>query len=319
MASNLTRHEQVACFNAALAKAVSGAPPGGGRDARENLLENKATAAHEAWLVGARNRQSMGDDPKPYNAEIMARSYGPNEGGIERRNTGRTCERYLHSLVTSTNGLVIAGSKNDVMFKILFATNKEAIGAYCKSGAWDGSEAYLSNSQGGYLVDRTKAQGWPYWNKHWDKSPKVDRSKVKIARFDYFGHANRKSLGLEYGTINDKGEVPGFDLSVGFEELEKWFTGATSPDALAAFWGCNLGDDDEDDNRDGTIAEDEKSIGQWLAKKAVFEETFAVDDLTDFENTTNAGALPAPSSEDGKWRNFISPNYRGRRRPPPRE
>jgi len=90
-----------------------------------------------------------------------------------------------------------------------------------------------------------------YWNKMWDPVPNVDRNRIKIVRFDYFGHASSDVLMLQWGWTNEKGHIPDLDKSSGGEELAIYATDLgmylrgqqLAKDAQAMLWGCNLGNE----------------------------------------------------------------------------
>ena len=78
----------------------------------------------------------------------------------------------------------------------------------------------------------------------WDQCPAVDRSKIKIAQLNYFGHANGDGLFLAYGTENAKGEEPEGEVILSTDDLMSAIRGKKlfTKSASASLWGCSLGD-----------------------------------------------------------------------------
>lgn len=165
-------------------------------------------------------------------------------------------------------------------------------------------DRYMAERKSFLLSPRNKAASPEYWNKHWEKSPNVDRAKIKITRLDYFGHASSTAMVLEYGWANDKGELPGFDVKLEERHIKGWFERGrpTTQDAVAVLWGCHLGVDAA------------HSLGPWLAKEGYFHEVIAADSSTDFHEIVERGAMPKPSS-GGSWKTYLAP---GAPRPAPR-
>lgn len=143
------------------------------------------------------------------------------------------------------------------------------------------------------VTPATKESNPSYWNPAWDAAPNVDRKKVKVERFDYFGHAHASGFILQYGWLNQKGELPGFDVEADLAATESWFDHhPTSATAKAFLWGCHLGDADVED-----------AIAPWWARQKHFLEVIAADSQTTYRDSTSVGAMPRPT---GSWVAFPS-------------
>jgi len=104
----------------------------------------------------------------------------------------------------------------------------------------------------------------------------LDRSKVKIASFDYFGHSNKACFLFDYSNTIDT-------MSIAFlhvNDLKRIHSNIFASDAVCKSWGCHSG---------------ELYSKQW---KDHFDiAMIGAIGKTDFSH----GALPVLSNSDGKW------------------
>lgn len=128
----------------------------------------------------------------------------------------------------------------------------------------------------------------------WGKTPRVDRARVKIVRFDYFGHSNKSNLFLRYGWNVAKGDsdIPRADqaMEMSADDFNAALGGKNAVDkhAQAKLWGCSLGLDFAD------------------KFAASFPAVEAADSLTTFEELFSApDAMPHPVS-GGAWKDFAA-------------
>jgi hypothetical protein len=75
------------------------------------------------------------------------------------------------------------------------------------------------------------------------KPPDIDRTKIKIKRFDYFSHSDPDKFYFLYGWGNKKGELPNLEVTfLTTDELTTALPKKNLPgNSFAQLWGCNLG------------------------------------------------------------------------------
>ncbi|MBG6133907.1 hypothetical protein [Longispora fulva] len=122
--------------------------------------------------------------------------------------------------------------------------------------------------------------------RYWDDAG-IDRSKVMISRFDYFGHSSSDAFFLQYGWKNAKGDPANVrgEAIITKDRLDQRLAdaGAFAPGAVAHLWGCYLAAD----------------MAQVLRKYV--SKVIAAEGRTDYEGLVgNPAALPAPADQ-GSW------------------
>ncbi|MBK9196495.1 MAG: hypothetical protein IPO17_16240 [Flavobacteriales bacterium] len=122
----------------------------------------------------------------------------------------------------------------------------------------------------------------------------MDRTKVKIARFDYFGHANDDSLFLKYAWDNAKGDANGArgEVVMTAADFNTALAGknAIAKDGHATLWGCRLGN----------------HFGKNLNS---FPSTESTTDNTTYEDLLKATTeMPKPTG-GGTWHIVFSPDF----------
>ena len=194
-----------------------------------------------------------------------------------------------------------------LMVKLLLATDVDQILFYIATGQWpgkhwlhpfdtydeqDASTAYRPNWSFPFepLHDFAATVPTPGAAAEWNVYPAVNRERVKISRFDYFGHSGEGDPGvneiyLQYGWDNSKGDPDGIGGEIYFttDELLDVIELAPSPpfasDAKAQLWGCSLG----------------LSMAQELT--AHIPTVVATPELTDYASILDSpGSMPAPSN-----------------------
>jgi len=135
------------------------------------------------------------------------------------------------------------------------------------------------------------------WNDAWDKGYDIDRSKIRIQRFDYIGHSGPSDLLLDYGATNPKGKPPVATVTVDADTLAGAFAGKVlTPDALACLWGCYLG-----------MPADDGTIFAARLAKLFGSGVVAADTATSFEQiVTSPANLPVPI-QSRPWKLFPHP------------
>jgi hypothetical protein len=121
------------------------------------------------------------------------------------------------------------------------------------------------------------------------KPPEIDRTKIKIKRFDYFSHSDPDKFYFLYGWGNKKGELPNKEVcSMTTDELtaalpRKNLTG----NSFAQLWGCNLG----------------QTMAPALTDR--FKEGVACESSTYFDHILdNDSAMPVPEA-GFEWKTFM--------------
>ncbi len=244
---------------------------------------------------------------------------------------------YIHDIPKLlVYGPMLGGSKvqiDNIFVKVLFFDEAKQVTDYMATGQFPGEqwvhmmdirdEEQMANTPVPTSGPRWDAamvysgRGEAYWKK-WLKAdakpPQVNRKKIKINRFDYFGHSGTDAMFLRYGwsTMNtttkkwkllEKGDMPMWDVGI-YADASKYtlppdmdiadFKSVLKKDYFTAharsqLWGCFLGD---------TLAMD---IAPF------FDNVVACEKRTNFErildNETN---MPFPSGGEG-WTNFPRP------------
>lgn len=138
-----------------------------------------------------------------------------------------------------------------------------------------------------------------YWNRQWDSAPAVDRNRVKIVRLDYFGHSATDTMMLDWGWVNDKGDLPGLSeihttkelLELKPSDFEMVLPGIVAQNAFATLWGCHMGND----------------FGPRLAD-FFGEGVVAAENSTDFEKLIHNDAnMPVPADGEPWYRYMPAP------------
>ncbi|MBC8001928.1 MAG: hypothetical protein H7X97_05005 [Opitutaceae bacterium] len=183
----------------------------------------------------------------------------------------------------------------DVLAKVIFFNDSAEFISYCNSGKFPRTGGHSVVEGTDYSLRPMRPvphdiYGRPLprtapWLKHWNSTPDVDRSQIKICRFDYFGHSDSSEMMLEYGWSNQKGEVPVSDVGLSDLELFASFPPSVlTADAHAALWGCYLGESG--------------GIGPGLAKR-FRGGVCAADVRTDFSQiVVNDTEMPYPVKDE---------------------
>ena len=137
-----------------------------------------------------------------------------------------------------------------------------------------------------------------HWNRLWNGAPAVDRSRIKIARLDYFGHSAEDTMMLEWGWTNQKGQVPNLTqdpvtkktVDLTSAQLAFSLKYNVASNAFATLWGCHMG------NEFGP------NLADYFGEGVVAAETY-----TDFEKLIhNESNMPVPV--DGQqWFRYRTP------------
>jgi hypothetical protein len=104
----------------------------------------------------------------------------------------------------------------------------------------------------------------------------VDRDKIKIADFDYFGHSNKACFLFDYSNTIDTMSIAWLHV----KDLGKIHSDIFTHDATCKSWGCHSGE----------------MYSQWWKSHFDVPMTGAIG-KTDFAH----GGLPQLSNADGKW------------------
>lgn len=191
-----------------------------------------------------------------------------------------------------------------VQVKLLFLRDVNALYAYLSSGTWSGPrlrhpiEDDWDNPDadpGPSLEDATWTDQALTWTsgkepKDWEANPAVDRTRVRIKRFDYFGHSNLESFFLQYGLTNWKGREAEGEITIHFSDLEPHLKKELfTPDSFAHLWGCSLGGD----------------MAPMLTK--FVKKVRACPGLTDYNVILDPGlpdAMPSPAKDSSPFRDY---------------
>jgi len=195
-----------------------------------------------------------------------------------------------------------------VHIKLLLMTEPSQLYDYLKLGTWpDGhewphwediyDEAHAGDMRrmsectwGAYELRHPK-----YRYRNWDPAPSVNRSRVKIKRFDYFGHsgggrtATEEAFWLQYGWTNAKGEHSKRETFISTSDLEPHLSrGIFAKDSFAQLWGCNLG----------------RFMGPMFAR--YMDKVVACPGLTSFNDILKDGvSLPRPDDPSIPFKTFV--------------
>jgi hypothetical protein len=104
----------------------------------------------------------------------------------------------------------------------------------------------------------------------------LDRSKVKIADFDYFGHSNKACFLFDYSNTIDTMSIAWLHV----KDLRKINSDIFAKDATCKSWGCHSGE----------------MYSKWWKSQFDVPMVGAIG-KTDFAH----GGLPQLSNSDGKW------------------
>ena len=104
----------------------------------------------------------------------------------------------------------------------------------------------------------------------------LDRSKVKIVNFDYFGHSNKACFLFDYSNTIDTTSIAWLHV----KDLRYIESNIFARDASCKSWGCHSGEE----------------YSQWWKSQFDVPLTGAIG-KTDFAH----GGLPQLSNSDGKW------------------
>jgi hypothetical protein len=104
----------------------------------------------------------------------------------------------------------------------------------------------------------------------------LDRDKIKIADFDYFGHSNKACFLFDYSNTIDTMSIAWLHV----KDLGKIHSDIFTHDATCKSWGCHSGE----------------MYSQWWKSHFDVPMTGAIG-KTDFAH----GGLPQLSNADGKW------------------
>jgi hypothetical protein len=155
-----------------------------------------------------------------------------------------------------------------VQVKLLLMNAEQQFFDYVKQGTWPAGDKWVNIHDIVDEHDMSKVQPmsqctWTDYSlttdgkplKDWQKAPSVDRSRVKIKRFDYFGHSSPldfhdddgvfhdDGFWIQYGQYNQKGQLATVERMIRASELETYLSKSLfTKDSYAKLWGCYLGD-----------------------------------------------------------------------------
>lgn len=245
---------------------------------------------------------------------LMQTTSGNSAEAIKHPRNGHDYEDYIHDIPRKiVFGPMLGGTPQfpNVLVKLLLINDKETFANYLGKGVFPGehwihqmdkrTEEDMSagariNDKGSFydyslaVSDKKSAIRWAKLFKTHAKMPNVDRTKIKVKRFDYIGHSADNGLYMIYGWGNQKGEAP-FDEKF----IEYWYAGDGFPpvgakaftrDASAWLWGCNLG----------------KEYAPLMTD--YFKKVVAAEIETDFTHILDTpSSMPAPDNGE-KWRTY---------------
>jgi len=193
-----------------------------------------------------------------------------------------------------------------VQVKLLLMTDVEQLYDYLRTGEWPRGDRLISifdipdeqhmgdlrpMSECTWGSMESRRSGVRYRN--WEGVPSVNRSRVKIKRLDYFGHAgygrttDEDAFYLEYGWANKKGEETKGEVRISDPELEAHLSRRLfAKDSYGKLWGCNLGD----------------KMGPMLAK--YLDKVVGCHGWTTFEHILDGNSLPEPAYPDEPFVTF---------------
>lgn len=245
---------------------------------------------------------------------LMQTTSANTDQTIKRPRNGHDYEDYIHDMPRKVVfGPLLGGTPQlpNVLVKLLLINDKETLADYLGSGVFPGEHwihmldkrteedmgsGARINDHGAFYdyalaaTDKKSALYWVKLFKKHAKIPNVDRTKIKIKRFDFIGHSADNGYYMVYGWGNQKGELP-------FEEkfIEYWYAGDGFPpkgskaftrDAIAWLWGCNLG----------------KEYAPLLTDH--FKKVVAAEIETDFTHILDTpSSMPVPDNGE-KWHTY---------------
>jgi len=195
-----------------------------------------------------------------------------------------------------------------VLVKLLLLTTPDDLYNYLHDGTWLGDRWFhpldlpdpdqegveLPPNSGTWDVHAMPLNFHP---KDWNQTPSVDRTRVKIKRFDYFGHASgaadetTDAFFLQYGWSQGKGStVPVAEVLVSSDDLHAHLPSSLfTKKALVKLWGCNLG---------------------WHMAPMFqdFADVEACEGWTSYDNILSTpDAMPEPADSTAPWVQYIHP------------
>jgi hypothetical protein len=238
------------------------------------------------------------------NHDILMRTTSANSDGIIKQPRQFNDEvDYIHDIPRRiVFGRSLGGSPQlpDVLVKLLVFNDPSSLSDYLLTGSisaqyWkhlmdtvdedDMGNATAVSDKGSYF-DAVLNFSSRQWSARWKKllksagvePPSINRSKIKIKRFDYIGHSDDEAFYLQYGWHNAKGVLPWEDVR--FENAQ--LTAALpkknlTTDAYAHLWGCHQGG------------------GTGPALVGAFKEVTACEGSTFFDHILDSdSAMPVP-------------------------
>lgn len=238
-------------------------------DRRFRAADQGQWASSSQWWLPTRPPLAFATDETDIDHEILMRSTDEqgHDGGFHKR--AHDAADYQRAIADIPRRLVL-GSKlspaplpvtrvvplmPEVQVKLLLVTDEAQFFDYIQTGYWENDVRWMHatevhDEEQIALLSTMEESGWASFAltrsgaslPDWLSAPSVDRSRVKIRRFDYFGHSSYDAFFLSYGVSNAKGQTP---------TSERWITSAEwethlqpdlfVPGASAKLWGCYLG------------------------------------------------------------------------------
>lgn len=253
------------------------------------------------------------DPEEMINHDIQMRTTDANSDGIIKHPRGFDSEvDYIHNIPRRiVYGRALGGTPQlpDVLVKLLVFNEPSDLSEYLLSGSisaqyWknvmdthdeeDMANATAVSDEGSYY-DALLAFSSRQWSARWKKlmksagvePPSINRSKIKIKRFDYVGHSDEEAFYLLYGWSNAKGVLPGDDVRFETAQLTAALPKKNlTTDAYAHLWGCHQGG----------------KMGPALV--GAFKEVTACEESTFFNHILdNDSAMPVPE-EGSDWKSL---------------
>jgi hypothetical protein len=198
----------------------------------------------------------------------------------------------------------------DVLVKLLIVRDEEDLLDYLATGTWSGDKAiHLLDAKSEDEVKRagiTLETTWDFYARGkppprflplWEQLPSIDRRHVKIHRLDYIGHSGEEGWFLQYGILNQKGEIPGGEVIVTAADLIGALANGPKPhfthDAVSQLWGCHLGFEEQP----GNASAPEPCMARTLTE--VIPKVIAADTLTDFTHIIDGTDSTMPTPIEG--------------------
>jgi len=257
------------------------------------------------------NPSATDSDPEEMiNHDILMRTTTANSDGIIKR-PRRADEEidYIHNIPHRiVFGRSLAGTPQlpDVLVKLLVFNDPSDLSDYLLTGSisaqyWknvmdtrneDDMDSVAVSDQGSYF-DAALTPSSRQWSARWKKlmksagvePPSINRSKIKIKRFDYVGHSDEEAFYLLYGWSNPKGVLPGDDVRFETAQLTAALPKKNlTSDAYSHLWGCHQGG----------------KMGPALV--GAFKEVTACEASTFFNHVLDSdSAMPVPE-EGSDWK-----------------